>query len=294
MLKEGRILERHFHNLFLESSSLVTKQENKFVKKSKEQIIITLTTIPSRINRIYLVIESLLRQSLQADQIILWLDHDSFDWMKLPPELDSQLSRSLTVRYCRDYGSHKKLIPTLKSYPQSILVTCDDDAFYPSNRLETLYANYMESPETIQCTRWHVMTFNEKSQLNDYMNREFNTKKKLKPSLKVFPTWVWWVLYFPLCFDKEVFNEDVFMKFSYNADDIRFKLMSLMNNVPCQISEKILTDKWAPFANIYEVPRTQQENLVSSNIYEWRNDKVIRALTEHYKLTPLFKQLANQ
>lgn len=292
MIKEWKILEEYYHGLYVWWNDLVTIYEDSVLKEAKDQIIVTLTTIPSRINQLYLVIESLLRQTLKADQIVLWLDYDHFDWLKIPHELNNQLARNLTIRYCKDYGSHKKLIPSLQSFPNSILVTCDDDAFYPKNRLETLYNNYLLNPTTIQCTRGHRMAFDNQKWLMNYMDREFNTKERLIPSLKIFPTWVWWILYFPHCFDKEVYNDDVFMKFCYNADDIWFKIMSLMHNVPCQISKEILTDKWEPFSNIYEVPNTQLENLVSSNIFKWRNDRIIKELIEHYKLEDLFKELA--
>jgi len=41
--------------------------------KREQKLIVRLTSIPDRINRVFLTIESLLQQSLKPDQIILWL-----------------------------------------------------------------------------------------------------------------------------------------------------------------------------------------------------------------------------
>lgn len=38
--------------------------------------------------------------------------------------------------------SYKKIIPSLKEYPENIIFTCDDDIFYPKGWLKDLYEDY--------------------------------------------------------------------------------------------------------------------------------------------------------
>ena len=45
-------------------------------KKRGREVILSLTTIPDRITKTWITIESLLRQSCKPDQIILWLAED--------------------------------------------------------------------------------------------------------------------------------------------------------------------------------------------------------------------------
>ena len=56
------------------------------------RIIVTLTSFPARVNRLWLVIESLLRQSHKPDMIILWLSKDQFSNLDLLPRSLLKLS----------------------------------------------------------------------------------------------------------------------------------------------------------------------------------------------------------
>ena len=56
--------------------------------KRKENIIVSLTSYPKRIGTVWLTIETLLRQSVKPDEIILWLAQEQFKSIDvLPREL---------------------------------------------------------------------------------------------------------------------------------------------------------------------------------------------------------------
>ena len=97
------------------------------IKKNTSQIKvpdlhINLTSFPKRINEVPYVLYSLLTQSLGASKIILWLSYEEFPegYAELPNELMTLLEVGgveLTIEWCQNYGSHKKLVPAIKKYP---------------------------------------------------------------------------------------------------------------------------------------------------------------------------------
>ena len=79
------------------------------VKKREQKIIVSLTSFPKRIDTLWITIETLLRQSMKPDEIILWLAEEQFNGIdSLPKALLEQQKRGLTIRFCDDLRSHKK------------------------------------------------------------------------------------------------------------------------------------------------------------------------------------------
>ena len=48
----------------------------------------------------------------------------------LPRDLLKLRSFGLTIDWCENLRSYKKLIPAIEKYPDDIIVTADDDVFY--------------------------------------------------------------------------------------------------------------------------------------------------------------------
>ncbi len=67
----------------------------------------------------------------------------------------------------------KKLIPTLELYPNDVIVTADDDIFYPPHWLESLYTSYLENSNYIHVHRAHKITFKNENELESYWNFNF-------------------------------------------------------------------------------------------------------------------------
>ena len=59
----------------------------------------------------------------------------------------------LTIRWCEDLRSYKKLIPALRDFPEDIIVTADDDIYYQTDWLESLYNAYLKNPANIYTRR---------------------------------------------------------------------------------------------------------------------------------------------
>lgn len=113
--------------------------------------IVTLTTYPKRIKNLWLVIETILRQSRKPDKIILWLSIDQFPSIDhLPKRLLEQRSRGLEIILKEEnLRSHKKYLYSLQHFPNETLITIDDDIFYPTNMLENLIHYHKIFPDAI-------------------------------------------------------------------------------------------------------------------------------------------------
>ncbi|MBW1790075.1 MAG: glycosyltransferase family 2 protein [Deltaproteobacteria bacterium] len=265
-----------FYRIRSKTGSKIGVLENK----REVPLIVSLTTIPSRINKVHLCIESILRQSLKPDRIILWIS-EKIDRDKIPVELEHLTKRGLQIRCCRDIGPYTKIFYTLQEHIGHIVVTADDDLFYPKNWLKKLYQAYRKEPEYIHCHRAHLMTWRSDGELKRYSDWVPGAPGITGPSLSLFPTGNGGILYPPGSLHKEVFNESEFMKLCPTADDIWLKAMALLNSVPC----KKVAPHTRPF---FRIPKSQSVSLMSQNIKQGKNDTQIRNVFERYELYRLF------
>lgn len=120
------------------------------VAKEDPKLVVSLTSFPARITTVWASIETLMRQTLLPDAIVLVLSLDEFPGKRLPRSLRSLERRGLTVRWVSvNTGSFKKLLPTRLAFPQATIVTVDDDILYSRNMLALLVEEHTRHPECI-------------------------------------------------------------------------------------------------------------------------------------------------
>ncbi|MGL4722322.1 MAG: hypothetical protein ACRCV3_03365 [Desulfovibrionaceae bacterium] len=244
--------------------------------KRKRKITVSLTTYSFRIRDLYVVIESLFTQTVKADKIILWLAEEEFTYEGLPEILKMQEQYGLEIAFCNNIYSYKKLIPTLKKYPEDIIITVDDDTMYPMDFIEELYSEYQEDPSRIYSYLAREMPRVIKG--TKYINWRY--LPKTVSALYVMPIGVGGVLYTVELLDEDIMKEDIFMKLAPKADDIWFKAMSLKKGVDC----KVLVNKMAFRSLFVEIPNSQEISLWSVNMVKGKNDEQIQAVFEYYSL----------
>ena len=110
-----------------------------------KEVIVSLTTYDKRFYDVYLTIESIMQGTVKPNRIILWLANEMKD-LHVPVSLQRQVERGLEIGYTKDIRSFKKLIPTLKKYPESVIITIDDDALYEYDLVENLVNGYKTDP----------------------------------------------------------------------------------------------------------------------------------------------------
>ena len=76
--------------------------------------VVSLTTYGKRVQAVYLAIESIARGSALPSRLILWIDDPAL-YANLPPTLLRLKRRGLEIRYCKNFGPHKKYYPYVES-----------------------------------------------------------------------------------------------------------------------------------------------------------------------------------
>ena len=209
----------------------------------RQPIIISLTSYPGRIKTVEQTIVTLLKQSLRPDKVILWLAPEQFPHKEkdLPKSLLQLCELGLTIDWYHDIGSYKKLIPTLRKYPEAIIVTADDDLLYDKDWLRCLYNSYKKEPQYIHCHRiTRLSCFNDTFKI---VSRNFYTdtngkywEELCKPSAYNKLSGGAGTLFPPHCFDKDVLAEEKFMTLAPTSDDMWFWLMGLLNGYKVKVA----------------------------------------------------------
>jgi len=112
------------------------------------RLVIGLTTIPSRFDRLNVVLDSLHNQTRKPDKIYLYVAdyYERFqlktDFGLLPGFLQNY--NLLDVKHGKDYGPISKLFVSLQNEldEDTVIVTCDDDMIYEQEWLSKLEENY--------------------------------------------------------------------------------------------------------------------------------------------------------
>ena len=258
-------------------SRVLGKNTETFSKhaSSRPTVIISLTTHQYRISTVHLVIESLLNQTVKADKIVLWLAPEQISDPKkqISKELLALVPKGLTIDWHHNIRSYEKLIPSLKKYPDAIIITVDDDAIYQNDVVERLLNAYYSNPNMIHTLRGHGITL-EGDKIAPYI--DWNLKmKSAKPSYRNFMTGVGGVLYPPHTLHPDVFDEKKYRKWCQFSDDAWFWAMAVHQGTKINL----ITNDGVAYTII---PGTQRVALWRRNMYKGRNDECISNIVKAY------------
>lgn len=248
--------------------------------------IVSLTTFPARIHKVWLTIESILRQDVKPDAIILWLHKGEFpDKTQLPKNLLAQEKRGLQIRFCEEnLMPHKKYYYTLKENPQANIITIDDDTFFPPDLIKKMINQHLKSPNEILCFRAREIK-TDNGTLKPYKTWNY-VKENSTPRTGLLPIGVGSVLYPPGSLNDDVFDIDMLKKLALRADDLWLKVMGLLNNsrVICM---------GAMYKRFFMPVRIKNNiKLEDENVVEGKNDVIFKNLLAQYRLNPnLFKDI---
>ena len=251
-------------------------------KYCDHEVIVSLTTYGRRLHDVCFTIESLMQQTMLPNRIILNLDPSSQN-QPLPIALKRQMERGLSVVVVDDdIKSYKKLIPTLKTNPNAIVITADDDVTYDFDIIERLFNAYISDPKSIHACRTHCMKFDINGALLPYAFWEMSAAGIPAHN---FATGVGGVLYPPYSLSAEVFNKDVFTSICPTADDVWFNAMAKLNGTNIC---KIVTRN--PEGVDYESNPEIVDGLCKINTGKYgRNDEQIRAVFTKYGIYDLIR-----
>lgn len=115
-------------------------------------VVVSMTSFPARIRKVWIVVETMLRQRQSPEKIVLWLSRDQFPGGpgQLPERLLAQQSRGLDIRFVDgDIRSHKKYYYAFAEFPDRHILTIDDDLLFPSTFVGDVWDCARAHPDSV-------------------------------------------------------------------------------------------------------------------------------------------------
>ena len=240
-----------YHTMWLLSIPVKKLHEKK---QDRPAPIVSLTTIPSRLDKVHITLRSVLDQSLKPEKIILWI-HDK-DKSEIPEKVWRLAGPLLEIRFTPHQSSHKKLLPTLELYPDKVIVTCDDDLIYERKWLEKLYDTHLKYPEDIICNKARRIAVDDDNKALDYKRWKYNTENDFLKNVAIGEGGI---LYPPKSLHPGVTDYALALKLAPKSDDLWFKAMALKNGTRVRLAEN-------PSATFIPIAGTQKISLKKINV----------------------------
>lgn len=199
------------------------------------RVVVSMTSFPAAVPYAMGAVRSLLAGSVLPDKLVLYLTFSQFEGGQLPAEL-LQLERENPVfevrNYNRDIRSYRKLIPALIDFPESLIVTVDDDVAYHRDMLRGLLDLHAQIPDAVLAHRAKLIKVG-KSYRHWRKYRWYHFLfKRIHRSFLTLQTGVGGVLYPPHSLRQDMLDVDLFTELAPSTDDIWFWAACVANDVP--------------------------------------------------------------
>lgn len=246
---------------------------NEEISNINNGIIISLTSFPGRIDRIWLVVETLLRQTKKPDAIIIWLSRSQFQEIDfLPKSLLAMRKRGLQIQLRDgDLRSHKKFYYVKSEFPNSTIVLADDDIFYPTKMVEELSSAATAFPGKVICRFSKKIQWSSEGEIFPYA--AWKTVNEGRIGLDYFFGSGGGVLIPPSAIHAAVLDKDIFLKCCPHADDIWL-------NVMCRLVSLKMFSLRKPFT-LLPVTNRDQSDLSSINNGQQMNDEQLNLVRKY-------------
>ncbi|NRB56821.1 MAG: hypothetical protein HRU39_12720 [Salinicola sp.] len=236
------------------------------------ELIVSLTSYPERFSQLWATIMSLIYQTVEPSRVVLWIANEDKDL--LPENVIALANLGLEIHHCDDIHSYKKILPTLKRWPEAYVATADDDIYYPPTWLEEMVRATDINKKTIAAHRIHKIQLNQFGEVLPYNKWEWNTRRAEKPDPLNFPTSGAGILYPPNCFHSDVNDIATFTKLCPNADDVWLYAMARIKGYSFKHTGRQGFMTW---------PGSQSKMLFEENL-AGGNDRQINQLIQHYPI----------
>ena len=243
-------------------------------------VVVSFTSIPSRFHVIHLTVRSILAGSKKPEKIVLWL-HESLK-NRVPHSLSKLVGARFEIRYAVEDCPHLKLVNSLKSFGDKVIVTCDDDLMYAKNWLETLYADHLAHPQDIIAHECRAVNYDEQGEVRPYYYWYKEARRGFTYAA-ILPLGYAGVLYPVGCLHEDTCNEKLYLDLAPKADDLWFKAMAYLKGTAARTTKTSII-KPIPIFN------SQSVSLKATNVKQDGNRKQWEAIKAHYQL-PAFAPL---
>lgn len=281
----NKILAKFLNYVFPLWCKIFSNHKGINKEKREQEIIVSLTSFPERFGQLHLCIESLMRQSVKPDKIVLWLIEEECKNVEITKQLLELTNFGLEIRFAKiNLKPHNKFIFSAMEFKNSIIITADDDIIYPSYMIEELLIGYSKHSNCIICNMAHEITLDDLGKPNPYNQWNGGAIGKMGPSFNLTALGVGGVLYPPNIFDDEYFNMELIKELSLTADDLWLKYNET------KLKYKVFKIK-EHTKNPITISKTQEIALTDLNNGNGRNNEIISKLNEHFDINwnDLFK-----
>ncbi len=229
----------------------------------------SLTSYPPRFPTLALTLQTLLTQKVKPNAVILWIAHE--DRGALPPQVLELTRQGLTIKFCDNIRSYKKIIPLMQEDRELFIVTADDDVYYGSNWLQGLTQAFDASRWEVICYRAHLIRLNQTGVPVEYNKWDFNIDRETVSDL-VFPTGIGGIFYRPGILHSDVVDQERFTQLCPTTDDIWLYFMARRTGAAWRKIGK--RRKFYPWVG------TQEVALTEINLHGGENDRQIRNMLQ--------------
>ena len=115
-------------------------------------MLVSLTTIPARSNKIDKIIESIVNQTVKASSIVLNIPDEYRRFPEEKVNLSDYTKKHCQINKCKDYGPLTKLLPALELTDEKIL-TVDDDCILNPHTIEIFNKYIDDFKDSALCLR---------------------------------------------------------------------------------------------------------------------------------------------
>lgn len=239
-------------------------------------IIVSFTSYPPRIGGVHKVVESLFKQSVQADEIILYLSLEEFpDAEECLPDTLRELigKRGFRIEWVEgNLRSHKKYYYALQAYSDDTVITVDDDVIYAESMISDLVRECRRFPQAVAARRVRIV-LKSGNGLESYQKWDGNLEEYAGiPRMDICAIGVGGICYPPGIVNERWFRKDVMSSVAGKQDDLWLKYNEVMDNVP--VVHVRPSQKDIPFDS------TEDDCLSISNVLYGGNDRCASALLE--------------
>lgn len=194
---------------------------------AESRIVVSMTTYPARISKVWITVASLLQQTRKPYKVILWLAKEQFPDKRVPVILKKFEKRGLEIRFCDDLKPHKKYYYAVKEYPDFYIITADDDILYPEDHIERLWEGHEKYPDAVICHWSHWIELDGQEKFISY--DDWPDKGENEPSYATLAVGCNGILYPPGSLPIETFHQQKIKEYALYTDDLWLKCMEILN-----------------------------------------------------------------
>lgn len=243
---------------------------------------ISLTSYGARLNAVHMAIRSLLMQSVRPSKVLLYFD-ESIQRDTLSDDLLDLEQYGLEIRMgYEDLGPHKKYLFAFQEFPDSLIITADDDLIYPADMVESLLTAHETVPYCVVARRCHLIGFYAAGDLLPYEKWGWEHKDAFSvPSRRLLATGGAGALYPVAAFDLASLDIEAIRGVAWPADDLYLKFFELANGIEVAYAPNRQNHP-------YQLEGPRSDALCNANVAGGRNDAIMAELMCRYGLRPSY------